>query len=194
MAYDSDRGKTVLFGGVLSNDTLAHSTWEWDGKKWEKIVAQSLGGRVHFAMVYDSVRKQVVLFGGIDDHYRVLNDTWGWDGESWRQLSDEGPPERSHHRMAFDGRNGVIVLFGGLRSGRPTEALGDTWIWDGQKWTEVKTAGPPPRSGQIMNYDPHRKRIMLYGGGSFDGHDSKRYHDIWLWDGKTWKQVSVRNG
>jgi len=198
MAYDSDRGKTVLFGGVLPNDTLAHSTWEWDGAKWEEDVAKSPGGRVHFAMVYDSVRKQVVLFGGIDDHYRVHNDTWGWDGKTWVQLSDGGPPKRSHHRMAFDSRTGAIVLFGGLKSGRPAEALGDTWIWDGQSWTEAKVAGPPNRSGHVMEYDPHRKGVMLYGGASFDGRDTKRYHDIWIWDGKSWKKVetqqSSRNG
>jgi hypothetical protein len=83
----------------------------------------------------------------------------------------------------------VIVLFGGLAGGNPRTALADTWLWDGERWTESKTAGPLKRSGHVMAYDAARVKTMLYGGGSWDGKVVTRYDDTWEWDGKQWTQV-----
>lgn len=189
MAFDEARGKTVMFGGVKANDSLATDTWEWDGAKWTQVATEGPGGRAHFAMVYDSKRKQIVLFGGLGEGYKKYNDTWAWDGKIWQKLSAEGPPQRTHHRMAFDSRSGEIVLFGGLKAGIPTHALDDTWVWDGQRWKEVTTAGPAERSGHVMAYDTARGKTMLYGGGSWDGKTSTNYNDLWEWDGKQWTEV-----
>jgi hypothetical protein len=190
MAYDEARGKTVMFGGASSGASLASDTWEWDGVKWAQVATQGPGGRAHFAMVYDSVRKKVVLFGGIREDGKKYNDTWAWDGKIWQKLSDEGPPPRYHHRMAFDRQAGVIVLYGGLGAKQPHGALEDTWIWDGQQWKEVKTAGPGKRSDHVMAYDAARGKTVLFGGGSWDGKVSTQYDDTWEWDGKQWKQVN----
>lgn len=189
MAYDEARGKMVMFGGVKADDHLATGTWEWDGVKWTQVATEGPGGRAHFAMVYDGKRKQVVLFGGLDEGYKKPNDTWTWDGKTWRKLNEEGPPRRTHHRMAFDDKAGAIVLFGGLAGGDPKAALADTWIWDGQQWKEIKTAGPPKRSGHVMAYDAARGKVMLYGGGSWDGKISTNYDDTWEWNGQQWMQV-----
>jgi hypothetical protein len=189
LAYDEARGKTVMFGGVKSGELLETATWEWDGVKWAQVATQGPGGRAHFALVYDSQRKQVVLFGGLGEGYKAHNDTWAWDGKTWRKLSEEGPPRRTHHRMAFDSRTGEIILFGGLRTGQPTQALDDTWIWDGQHWKEITTTGPGKRSGHVMAYDAARGKTMLYGGGFWDGKVSTRYEDTWEWDGKQWAQI-----
>ena len=189
MAYDEARGRAVLFGGTKSERELATDTWEWDGVKWTRVATDGPGGRAHFGMVYDSQRKQVVIFGGLGEGYKILNDTWAWDGKTWRKLSDEGPPRRSHLRMAFDSRAGEIVLFGGLKTGRPTDALDDTWIWDGRQWKESPATGPSKRSGHVMAYDEARGKTFLYGGGYFDGKVSTSYSDTWEWDGRQWTQV-----
>lgn len=189
MAYDEARGRTVMFGGNKAGDHLENDTWEWDGKQWARVATEGPGGRAHFAMVYDSKHKLVVLFGGLSEGYKKHNDTWAWDGKAWQKLSGEGPPQRTHHRMAFDSRSGEIVLFGGLKAGIPTQALADTWVWDGQRWKEVTTTGPAKRSGHVMAYDAARGKTMLYGGGSWDGKTSTHYNDLWEWDGKQWAEV-----
>ena len=194
LAYDAARGKTVMYGGVSSNRSLPAQdwvfptdTWEWDGKRWTKVSAPGPGDRVHFAMAYDANRKQVILFGGSKGGLRC-NDTWVWDGQTWRKVSDGGPEPRARHRMAFDSRRGVVILYGG--DGVNTEPEGgfrvleDTWQWDGNRWTEIKTTGPGKRFMHAMAYDSARSRVVLYGGG--DG--SKTLDDPWEWDGKRWER------
>ena len=64
MAYDSQRGRVVLFGGYGDSGGLA-DTWEWDGSTWvERTPATSPPARSGHAMAYDSQRGRVVLFGG----------------------------------------------------------------------------------------------------------------------------------
>ncbi len=188
MAFDEARGRTVLYGGVKSGENKERDTWEWDGSSWRQFTVEGPGGRAHFPMAYDEVRKQVVLFGGMGDNYQYHNDTWGWDGTSWRKLSDTGPSRRSHLSMAFDRRAGVMVLFGGLSNGRPGSPLADTWLWDGKQWKEMQVPGPPKRAGHVMAYDAVRGKVVLFGGGSFDGRVSTLYSDIWEWDGSAWSK------
>jgi hypothetical protein len=63
-----------------------------------------------------------------------------------------------------------------------TAVLNDTWIWDGQRWTEQHPpAAPPARSGASLAYDPAHRDLVLFGGG----HDVV-FDDTWTWDGKAW--------
>ncbi|TET37812.1 MAG: hypothetical protein E3J72_05400 [Planctomycetota bacterium] len=87
MAYDSNRGVTVLFGGEWDQATIVYGdTWEYDGSIWQQISMKGgvegtdfpLARRGH-AMVFDSNRGVMVLFGG-NQFYGVsqwcLNDIW----------------------------------------------------------------------------------------------------------------------
>jgi len=41
MAYDSARGKTVLYGGgVDAGIPTDRDTWEWDGTNWRRVGGQ----------------------------------------------------------------------------------------------------------------------------------------------------------
>src|SRR5262245_24118046 len=63
MAYDSARGRIVMFGGQAGS-SLA-TTYEWDGTSWlVRVLAKSPPARHRHAMAYDSARQKVVLFGG----------------------------------------------------------------------------------------------------------------------------------
>jgi hypothetical protein len=74
--------------------------------------------------------------------------------------------------MAPDLANGTVVLFGG-----PVDAVngaynGDTWTWDGARWTERHPAHhPSARGAAAMAYDPATRGVVLFGVHSGDcGH------------------------
>src|SRR5260370_5674219 len=64
--------------------------------------------------------------------------------------------------MAFDEQAGVAVLFGGI--GAKLSSLGDTWLFDGSSWNEVRGSGPPARRYAALAYDPDLKGCLLHGG------------------------------
>jgi hypothetical protein len=118
MAFDSERGVTVLFGGVAFNGPLQADTWEWDGTSWTLRASAGPSPRKFHAMAYDEVLKKTILFGG-EGAAGDLGDTWAWDGTTWDEMAIAGPSARSGHRMAYDSNRDRIVLFGG--------PLGSTW-------------------------------------------------------------------
>lgn len=64
MAFDVQRGRTVLFGGELAGLALQNDTWLWDGSQWTSINTGPVPPRTAHAMAYDSGRQCTVLFGG----------------------------------------------------------------------------------------------------------------------------------
>ena len=132
MAFDSARGKSVLFGGstVVFTFVAANDTWEWDGTMWDqKFPLGSIPiARAEHAMTYDSSRHQTILFAGLDESYNRLSDAWEWDGNRWNQNPNSGPPARHEHAMVYDDSCARIIVFGGSNSfnGGPPQ-YADTW-------------------------------------------------------------------
>ncbi len=189
MAYDSKRGRVVLFGGrtAAAGAAALGDTWEWDGSYWTQVDTFGPPARVHHAMVYDSARQVTFLFGGnpsVDPNTVSLGDSWQWDGQDWTQLSNSGPSARAAHAMAFDATRNNSVLFGGVDA---SGFLQDTWEFDGQDWTKVEDAGPSPRSVHAMSYDAANTRVTLFGGV---GSDDSVLGDTWAWDGNAWVQIA----
>lgn len=175
MAYDSDRGVTVFFGGEYSDagsSTISYynDTWEYDGTSWKRITLAGVvpDPRSGHAMVYDNVRHEIVMFGGVGET-RVggfladtyFKDTWTYQGAGsglglWTRRADliADPTvaprfsARAGHAMAFDAAHGVVVMSGG-------------------------TGGDNSTSDGIVNGYPPTMR------GS----------DIWLWNGAKWSQA-----
>ena len=185
MAYDSARGKTVLFGGYSDGGRpLDTDTWEWDGSQWARIAAPGPPGSTFIKMAYDARRARVVAFGGRG----AGTDTWEWDGRTWTKMATVGPPPRDHHSMTYDVRRGRVVVFGG--GGQPTGVgtytatnnwLTDLWEWDGTRWTLLAEQGPPARVAMPgLAYDDRRGRLVLFGG---------RASGTWEWDGTRWTQT-----
>ncbi|HSS18876.1 MAG TPA: hypothetical protein VLL54_02270 [Pyrinomonadaceae bacterium] len=191
MAYDSKRGRVILFGGADAS-RVRGDTWAWDGRRWRQLSDAGPGPRTFAAMVYDSTRDRIVLFGGnrvlfgktVADNV-FLADTWEWNGSKWIEINVNGPPARAEAAIAFDKNRRRVVLFGGYnRIGETINRLGDTWEWDGAKWMEVNTSGPSPRNGAAQVYDPLRQKVVLFGGRDLEGVAG----DTWEWDGLHWKE------
>jgi hypothetical protein len=87
--------------------------------------------------------------------------------------------------MAYDASRQRVVLFGGaVESGQ----FGDTWEWDGTRWTQVATTGPSARAGMQLAYDERRRVIVGFGG--YDQAAGRLLGDTWTWNGTTWTEAS----
>lgn len=187
MAYDSARGRTVLYGGYGANDrTVTGETWEWDGTRWQRLDIPGPTSRAFIRMAYDARRQRVVAFGGRGGGA----ETWEFDGRQWTKVASDGPPPRDHHAMAWDSERQRVVVFSG--GGQPTgigtytEAgnwLTDLWEWDGTRWTERAAAGPPMRVAiPGLAFDARRRVLVAFGG---------RPNGTWEWDGARWRAPIV---
>ncbi len=134
LAYDSDRGVTVFFGGERGLDGSIEyfdDTQEYDGKVWRqiKVVGTKPSPRSFHAMAYDPVNQRVVLFGGentkdrwgSDDTY-CYSDTWAYtsDGTNgiWTVIDSYNHNlylARSGHAMVFNRDEGKIMVIAGNR-------------------------------------------------------------------------------
>jgi len=186
MAFDSRRGRVVLFGG---HDRAGEAgrrlgdTWEWDGKRWVEMKVTSPSPRNGATQVYDSVRGKIVLFGG-STQTGVLGETWEWDGKQWIENRAALTQGRFNCVMAYDSARRKIIRFGGRYAGKP---LGDTWEYDGKRWAPLTPSGPTPRNHTAMVYDSKRKTIILFGGHDYGLRDEVNvFGDTWEWDGGEW--------
>lgn len=176
MAWDSGRGKVVLFGGFQApgEDGFGYATendtWEYDGSTWTRVLPTSVlpgavPGRQTASMAYDPVRGVTVMFGGFyadDTHQndRTLSDTWEWNGSTWTQKAD-GPGPRIKGQMVWDPDRQRIELYGG-RVG-PSAQANDLWEWDGTAWTPRTPSGGPPTANETATaaYDVAREALVV---------------------------------
>jgi hypothetical protein len=140
LAYDALRRVVVMFGGVGRDGTYPAGTWQWDGRAWKRTSANDPPLRATHQMAYDHRLGVVVLYGGgfVDGGLPVRRgDMWQWDGTRWTEVVMRGatPGPRIGHGMAYDRSRERLVLFGGFDGN--SQRRGDTWEWDGTRWTDV---------------------------------------------------------
>jgi hypothetical protein len=103
--------------------------------------------------------------------------------------------------MAWDGAH--FVLFGGTPAvdGNSTP-LGDTWVFDGTKWTKAcgsapaTACGPPARVFGAFAYAHDNPggisgAVLAEGGNLFAGPDVTLYRDAWLWRNGAWTRLDA---
>lgn len=207
MAYDSERGVTVMHGGGQAVPNVGYvgfgEVWEWNGAQWRQRTTYNSSnawhqdingywvlnygdtpaGRLQHAMAYDSRRGRVVMFGGRaatpggGDVF--FGDTWEWDGLRWELRATNGPASRFSHAMAYDVSRGVTVMYGGFPGGADK-----VWEWDGVSWRSVTpTNGPASNYSQDaggMAYDSFSHEVFF--GPATDGF---RFY-FWFWNGRDW--------
>ncbi len=163
MAYDSDRGVIVMFGGHRftedhSDFVYFNDTWEYDGISWRRITIDGPVPlwRTAAAMCYDSVRKEMLLVGGFNIHEDeddgFLRDTWVfrpttpghgvWTRKADIAINPFGASRSPHagHALVFDYRRGLAVMMGGTTGedphvGKPDYyRTSDVVHWGGESW------------------------------------------------------------
>jgi N-acetylneuraminic acid mutarotase len=203
MAFDSTRGKVVLFGGngSVSSSSLQDiaDTWEWDPTTgvWTAIApaGPQPSARSRHGMVYEKTTGKILLFGGYSVAAgAVVGDTWEYDSATrvWSERKPSSPPSgRESFGLVWDAAHAKAVLFGGSQG--KYSSYDDVWEWDaaGATWAERKrtsAAKPLARYGHAMAYDGNRKRVVVFGGydnrnlGESRGVSLK---DVWDWDPET---------
>ena len=182
MAYDEQRGQTILFGGCAADkDAFTRTlddTWAYDGADWSRLApGVSPSARYGHAMTYDAKRRRVVLFGG---GMPLSRETWEFDGGNWRRIRTKtAPSPRRHASIAFHRKAGLVVLFGGEDA---RGYLSDLWSYDGSNWRKLsERTGPAERKQAHLVYDEQADRMLLFGGR--DGRPRRLRSDLWAWNG-----------
>ena len=201
MAYDPERQRIVLFGGLVADSTATvnafvacptcsrtrqfNDIWTFDGDRWQSAGngPMAFGG----AAVYDAERQALVMiaFRGLasgDDGPKSVG-LWTYRDERFVLVDSAGPRSESSPRPAYDTRRKVVVLpiFEGPDAG--------VWEWNG-RWARIQpVTGPEPRRGHVTTYDESRERTLLFGGAHWDGERSTTFNDLWSWDGRQWTRV-----
>ena len=100
---------------------------------------------------------------------------------------DHGTAPRALFGLAYDAARGRTVLFGGVGVFGPNApSFGDTWEWDGARWTQLEVTGPSARDHIAMAYDAANRRVVMHGGG--DGETTPR--ETWGFDGRRWSLLA----
>ena len=156
------------------------------------------GVRNGHCMTYHAYNNMIILFGGADEK-QVKSDTWIFKNEKWKQILKEGPPGRTFANMIYDPFRNIVVLFGGNKvlfgdSASGNTALNDTWLFNDNKWQQIKTKNsPPPRIEAAMSFNERNNTILLFGGYNFAGNGARRIqrlNDTWEFNGNDWTLVS----
>lgn len=173
MAYDSEDGDALLFGGCPATSGPAlygcpspsNETWSFSNGTWAELhPSESPPGRYFGMMADDPAAGYVLLFGG-GNGSALLNDTWAFSRGNWVELQPRhSPPPLEEAAIAYDRIASEIVLFGGLTAGA-LNASNETWTFDRGDWVNVtEPVGPPGWVSPTMAPDPVTGGVLLHGG------------------------------
>jgi hypothetical protein len=174
MAFDTNTGTIVLFGGMGASSPL-HDTWTWDGSSWtQQHPAHNPPATVIGPMAYDPASHDILLVtvsmpngsGSISSaDPAAVNpppaQTWLWDGADWHKSSSTLPPAASFSRMATDAANGDVILV--TAAGVLHPPLG------------APCRLPVPTSDPIATICPGYTQVQ----------------STWVWNGTSWKDTGA---
>ena len=107
----------------------------------------------------------------------------GWEP----RVPEEAPRARIDATLTLNEEGGRLLLYGG-RAGLLGDDLGDTWEFDGSKWTRILDDGAPgTRRGHAAAWDSEHKRVVLFGG-EYGELEVKFAEKTWTHDGKEWTE------
>lgn len=164
MAYDSQRGLALLFGGAGAVSGLT----AFDGQSW----------RIHYpGQDLTSVPNRYVFvdsLGTLVGYNR--SGLVQWNGARWNTSTLWCPTIENVAAIAYDSmRDRVVVLGADLDA-----ATLETYTWDGSIWRHVLVVGPPNRLSAETTFDRDRGVVILTGGVNPP--------DFWEWNGFFWSE------
>jgi N-acetylneuraminic acid mutarotase len=177
MAYDSDRDRIVLFGGIAyqaDNKTTENlfDTWEFDGTNWTEVVSHANGPKLEKGTLeYDPSRKQMLLVGineaGAPAMYIQNPQTSAWAAPS--PAPEKLPTCTNEGVMAYQRHSKKIAFVGGICTAgtTTTPASDEVWEWDGATWVKATTNSVDRVTGPAFTYDSTNFRLVMFGGVTY---------------------------
>jgi hypothetical protein len=188
IAFDSMRGKLMLFGGYSNVDSLyKQDIWQWSGTDatWTNLTNANPkpAGRYQGGLVYDSKRDQLILFGGVGSTY--YNDVWTWSPttKNWTPQTITGtqPSATYGFPMFYDSARDKVVVYINYYTVWDLDPA--TWTWTSRiaSSSAVPTAFTQRGNFEVA-FDTDRDKLLFIGGyGPASVYDA----DVWEWDAKT---------
>lgn len=183
-AYDSKRGRMLIFGGSGSKQSRAPAgVLSIDLMAMRSSVVEAVGpgprGSVGPGMAYVPGEDALYVFGGWPPGAdEPVAELWRLrfgveEPPTWELVSDgaAGPPARNGCAMVPDTRKNRLLVHGG--DGGPTvsggfDSLDDLWAFDldARKWRQLSPTGavPPERWNHAVAIDPEHRRMFIFGG------------------------------
>jgi hypothetical protein len=201
VAYDANRGKHIMAGGLGNDADMLGDTWLMSGDDWTYAAPQSaLSSTVSSAYsfpTFDRQRNRIVNLSGHGGDDTITRE---WSGRGWFEVEvtdvegDGDPPINSTTRGARgfgEGLNGGEVFFITLEMHEVAyyTTIFDNnplWMFDGMRWwrPNLDTGIWPVRMRMAGAYDVDRARLVVFGGWSDDGNNLS----------DTWELHSVEGG
>ncbi len=193
IAYDSKRGRVVIFGGAPAYG-VSNETWEWDGTatQWFQrnptIVPAPARSPL---MAFDPVRNLTVMVT------RNINEdaTWEWDGSNWKErVAIGGGTPPALRSLEWDSVHKRII--GISEYSLAIAGSGDLTVWEwnptSSKWTRLSYGcAPSLRNGGAVAYLAGKDQIIHFGGELTSGSNTQ---ELWGWgpDGSSWRKYEQR--
>ncbi len=180
----------LMYGGSDGTNALS-DTWTFNGTDWTLHPGVSgPNALTNAAMVYHESIGKFIHFGG-NCFGGCFGETFAWNGSQWSAVfSPTTPPARYLHAMAYDPIRQETVLYGGNLLPQNLGVTGDTWVFDGNQWTQRFVSGPPPLVSHTMAFDPTRGTVVMHGGLA---NGSTTSQQTWEWNGSQWSLVGEQH-
>jgi hypothetical protein len=210
MAWDSARGKLVVFSGQGAAGvwgTFDTTTWEWDSaggwvQKFPATVPDSrwlVGGAAYVpgvGVVFHGGNAKTVPSGSTT---YLSNETWAWDGTNWNLLTNTGPAVQNG-ALVYRSANHDLIYFGGTAvAGGPSVATTYRYDVASNTWSSIATATLPTSdvagttapglSAPSAYYHPITGKVVIHGGQGNHG-TSLASKKTWEFNGVDWTDVS----
>ena len=177
MQFDPVSRTVLLFGfkkaTSQSQAAMNPETWSWNGSDWIQLAPAA--SPVNFGEMVSGGTYVYLLApaaGRVGGRY--VSQMWQWEGGTWRLLPATNNELSPVSSAAFDPQHGRIV---GVN--------GDTWTWDGSRWTRQHVSAQPPAVGYLVYFPPLHEVISF---GSLFGNTN---NDVWAWTGSTWNKLEA---
>lgn len=191
MAWDPDHNEMLLVTPPGGGGGGGGDTWIWNGARWVRDAAGSLGTRYSAVLVAvdplsNSLMAQGCCQAGAGTPAGEPSSTWRWDGSAWRILATADHP-LDGSSLAADPSLRRLVLCGCSLAGGLAPKI---WVWNGEDWT----AAPYPRPPVVPEAevaDPADSQFLILGAAIAGADALSQTIQVWTLRGTQWLRLGV---